>query len=294
VTIQSGTSFDGAGYARDDLLSVAGASPEAVARHDKQAWLSLFSEEAVVEDPVGATPVRCVIDRETSSRDSSQLERFYETFIASNDIVFQVHNDIVAAGMVARDATIEITSSTWLTTSVHIYVLYELVEEDGRLKIARLAAHWELFNMVRQVTGRGWPGFKMMTVLGFRMLRFQGFSGILSYMRGFSGIGREGKDAVLKFMKGVNERDVDLLSRLVDSRNDEASIEFPVGGRTFSPASLVDEIDAQVSASDLISAGWVIAFQLDITSGQDSRRGIGLFEFTPKTRKIKRARFFWD
>jgi len=292
--IESNEHSDMSSYTRDDLLSVAGASPEAVARHDKKAWLALFSKEAIVEDPVGTAPVRCVIDRGTSSRDSSQLERFYETFIASNDIVFHVHNDIVAAGIVARDVTIEITSSTGLTNSVHTYALYELVEEDGCLKIARLAAHWELFDMVKQVTGRGWPGVKMMTVLGFRMLRHKGFSGILGYMRGFSGIGQEGKDVVLKFMKGVNERDVDLLSRLVDSRNDEASIEFPVGGRTFSPASLVEEIDAQVSVSDLISAGQVITFKLDITSNNNSRRGIGLFEFIPKTRKIKRARFFWD
>ena len=292
--IKSNAHSDITGYTRDDLLNTAKASPEAVARHDKQAWLSLFSSGAIVEDPVGTSPSRCVPDAKTGEKDISQLERFYNTFIAPNDIVFHVHNDIVAGGVVVRDVDIEITASTGLITIVHIYVLYELTDEDGNLKVARLAAHWELLHMVKQVAGRGRHGFKMMIVLGCRMLRFQGLRGILGYMRGFSGVGRDGKDVVLEFIKGMNERDAGLLSRLIDSHSGKDVIEFPYGGRTFSPLNLVEEIDAHLSASDLISAGWATAFRLDIKSDQDSRQGIGLFEFIPKTRKVKRARFFWD
>ena len=35
------------------LLDVVNASPEAVAQHDKTAWLDLFAASGVVEDPVG-------------------------------------------------------------------------------------------------------------------------------------------------------------------------------------------------------------------------------------------------
>ena len=41
----------------EDLLELARQSPAAVAVHDKKAWLGLFADRHVVEDPVGGRPV---------------------------------------------------------------------------------------------------------------------------------------------------------------------------------------------------------------------------------------------
>ena len=42
----------------EELLELVGRSPAAVAIHDKQAWLELFSHSAAVQDPAGTTPHR--------------------------------------------------------------------------------------------------------------------------------------------------------------------------------------------------------------------------------------------
>ena len=42
----------------EELLELVNRSPAAVAIHDKQAWLELFSRAAVVQDPVGTAPHR--------------------------------------------------------------------------------------------------------------------------------------------------------------------------------------------------------------------------------------------
>ncbi|NQT73671.1 MAG: hypothetical protein HQ553_13020 [Chloroflexi bacterium] len=274
-------------YSSDDLLKVAEASPEAIATHDKQAWLSLFSEQGIIEDPVGIAPFR----RVKSGGDDDPLERFYETFIAPNEIKLNVSRNIVAGNAVVRDVNIEIKSSTGLTINVPTYVLYELVEEDGNLKVARLAAHWELFSMVKRVISRGWPGLKMMTVLGFRMLKIQGIGGVWGYMKGFFGIGRSGKNSVLSFVEALNSKNTERLVGLFTS--DNSGIEYPFGDESVKPDSFVSSANGSISVSDLISAGMVTGFRFEVKGQESENSGIGLFKFDSKTRKIKSARFYF-
>ncbi len=273
-------------YTREELINVAAASPEAVARHDKQAWLSLFAKQAVVEDPVGTAPHRRI-----DERDMGALDRFYETFIAPNEIIFHVHADVVAANIVLRDVDIEITAATGLVTSVHTYAMYELVEEAGRLKIARLAAHWELLPMIKQVLGRGVPGLRMMASLGSRMPRIQGIAGVLGYMRGFGGIGRKGKATVREFVQAINEGNTARLTGLFADASD-AAIELPAGKHHLITALMSDSDRIHLTVSEIISAGMTTSFRFDISLDGTFRNGIGLFEFTRQNGKLERARFF--
>ena len=80
---------------RHESLVAVGGSPAAVAAHDKEGWLSLFTPSAVVNDPVGSAP----------HRGPAQLSRFYDTFIAPNTIGFQVNHDVVCGASVLRDVT---------------------------------------------------------------------------------------------------------------------------------------------------------------------------------------------
>lgn len=280
--------FDVSGYTREELLQFAKGSAEAVARHDKSAWLSLFSERGVVEDPVGSEPHQLTARRGKESK----LGRFYDTFIAPNHITFHVHQDIVTGSTVVRDVDIEVTSSTGLVTRVPTYIIYELTEEKGQVRILRLAAHWELRTMVRHVMGQGWPGVKMMTVFGLRMARIQRLTGIWGYMKGFSGVHQGGKDRVRDFVKAMEAGDGGALRGLFAAEN--GGIEFPAGGRVFDIPSLVSSVDGGLSASDLISSGPATAFRFAVQSAGSSRRGVGIFEFDRKSLKITRARFFWD
>lgn len=274
-------------YTHQDMLDVAEASPAAVARHDKQEWISLFASQAVVEDPVGAAPHHRVNERDTGA-----LDKFYETFIAPNNIVFHVYTDIVTAREVVRDVDIEIMAPSGLTTSVHAYVLYELVEEGGQLKLARLAAHWELLPMIKQVLRQGLAGLRMTTSLGMRMFRVQGIGGMMDYMRASGGIGRRGKKTVREFVKAINEGNTASLTGLFADVS-SAVIELPAGKHYLIPALLGDSERIHLTVSELISAGMTTSFRFDISLDGIFRHGVGLFEFTRENGKLDRARFFW-
>ena len=276
-------------YDRNDLLSVASASPKAVLKHDKREWLSLFTRNAVVEDPVGSAP-----HRRAAGKKIDPLEKFYDTFIAPNQITFHVYSDTVIADTVVRDVDIEIMAPSGLITHVHSYAMYELTEEDGQIKIARLAAHWELFPMVKQVLGGGIAGLRMVTSLSLRMPRIQGISGALGYVRGFTGIKRKGKDVVTKFVAAFNQGDFIQLSELFVNPA-EAVIELPAGKHYLITALLSDSERIHMTVSDLISAGMTTSFRFDVSLEGVFRHGIGLAEFSrEKKGKLACIRFYWN
>ncbi|MBW2235721.1 MAG: nuclear transport factor 2 family protein, partial [Deltaproteobacteria bacterium] len=159
---------------RQRFLDAAKASPECVAKHDKAGWLALFAEDGVVEDPVGSAPNRKGRFRGRSRSGDDELGRFYETFIAPNEIRFEVLRDIVSGTEVVRDVLIHTTLSTGLQVSVPAYLIYEMTEEDGEIRIARLAAHWELPRLSLQTLRGGLQGWTSMLRLSGKMLRIQG------------------------------------------------------------------------------------------------------------------------
>ncbi|WP_369027938.1 nuclear transport factor 2 family protein, partial [Nocardia farcinica] len=52
------------------LLAAVQASPRAVAAHDRQTWVGLFTADATVRDPVGARP----------HTGRAAIEKFFDTF----------------------------------------------------------------------------------------------------------------------------------------------------------------------------------------------------------------------
>ena len=78
-------------FSKDQMLAVVNASPAAVAAHDKSQWLGLFSRQGIVEDPVGSA----AHVRKAGLQAVDPLDPFYETFIAPNDIRFEVERDLV-------------------------------------------------------------------------------------------------------------------------------------------------------------------------------------------------------
>ena len=274
-------------FTHEEMLETAKASPAAVARHDKEEWLSLFAEDGVVEDPVGTTPHKA-----GGSVGKLALDRFWDTFIAPNAITFHVNQDIVATRHVVRDVNIEIKSSTGMVLQVPTHILYELCEENGKLKVARLAAHWELLGMVWQVMTSGWAGIKMMTLQTINMFKSQGLSGVRGYMRGFTGVSGKGKGAVRRFVEAVNGKDIGLLSGLFDTRSD--GIEFPVGGATFTTSEFLEENQLDLSVTDLKSTGYCTTARFTAHVGGAKHEGIAIFDFDRGSRRLQRVRFFWD
>ena len=74
------------------MLACVSASPEAVAAHDRAAWLGLFAENAEIHDPVGSRP----------HAGPAAIACFYDTFIAPNTIHFEVAHELACGDSVAR------------------------------------------------------------------------------------------------------------------------------------------------------------------------------------------------
>ena len=278
----------------EELLELVSRSPAAVAIHDRKAWLELFSRAAVVQDPVGTAPHRRTVSGEGAASGEDPLGRFWETFIAPNRISFTSYQDIVIGDEVVRDVLIRSELGNGITIEVPAYLIYRTTEENGEARIEALMAHWELRGMVRQVIAAGLAGLSTMIQLGWRMLKIQGAAGVLGFAQGiFRGIFGRGRRAVRDFAATLNARDEKALVGLLDG--EETLIEYPAGVGE-SVREFLDGAgrDLRIDVSGLTSAGWSSSCVFRANRGDVTHRGVAFFEFNPKTRKIRSARFFWN
>jgi hypothetical protein len=109
----------------------------------------------------------------------------------------------------------------------------------------------------------------------------------------YKGILGKGIKAANAFAAAVNASDETAFTKLFDSG---ATIEFPVGSN---PIAAVDFLksagkDVKLEIKNLRSGGWFTSGAVDVTSGSSSKHGAVFFEFSPKTKKIVSARFFWS
>ena len=276
---------------REKLYELVKRSPELVDRHDREGWLGLFSSEAVVEDPVGAGLNRKGKDWR-SDRDG--LSRFYDIFIAPNDIKFTVNQDIVVGNEVVRDVLIRTRLPNGAVSEVVAYLIYRGVEEGGEVKLASLQAHWDFKgNAMRLLRNNGLKGIVASTAQFWSMLRIQGLKRVMEYLGAmYKGIFKKGVAVVNSFATAVNAGDEAGLARLCEPN---ARIEFPAGKRIPASDFLKGEGKGlRLEGSGLLSAGWYTSCVFDAQGGGVRRHGVAFSQFNPKSKKIVAARFFWE
>lgn len=254
-------------------LAAVEASPAAVAVHDKASWLALFTQDAVVNDPVGSKQHSTPAAR----------ERFYNTFIAPNAIRFAVDVDCISDMTVVRDLTINTAMPSGLRLGVPTHIRYQLAVVDGALRVRGLYAHWELRPMIAQVLRGGLPGLKTICSLSVNMLRHQGLGGALGFMRGFGGVGASGKRRAQAFLCAVQER---CASNALAQCADQAVLTLPDGTPT-DAQTLVSACD-KLHWHKMIAAGRYVSVSVEL----DGRRGLLLFEFTGRGKRISALHWF--
>jgi hypothetical protein len=256
-----------------ELLAAVERSPALVAVHDRAGWCALYAADGQINDPVGSRP----------HQGREAIERFYDTFIAPNQIRFNVDHDRVCGMSVMRDLTIRTTMSTGVALSVPMHLRYDLVEEAGALKIRRLYAHWELPVMVLQLLKAGLLGLWTAIKLGPQLIRNQGIGGVLGFMRGFFGHGRAGKRAAIAFLEAAGRVDATAMARLLAPG---ARLELPFGTAVELPALASALRDVQwrkvIGAGDYVTA----------TVQFGTQRGVALFGFERDPRKISSVQVF--
>jgi ketosteroid isomerase-like protein len=105
----------------------------AVQAKDREAWLALFADDAVVEDPVGP----------------SFLDEIGKGHRGHDAIRFELHDSFAAGSEVANVATIHMTLAGGATTRCEGVFVYR-VREDG--KLVSLRAFWEVDRMMATLT----------------------------------------------------------------------------------------------------------------------------------------------
>jgi ketosteroid isomerase-like protein len=114
-------------------------SMAAIESKDRDGWLVLFAEDAVVEDPIGPS----MLDPEgLGHRGHDAIGRFFDDVIAPNDkITFKIDLSYQAGPEVANVGTIDITfPGGKQIASVDLVSTYR-IGPDGLLESLR--AYWE-------------------------------------------------------------------------------------------------------------------------------------------------------
>ncbi len=113
-------------------------SMEAVEAGDREGWLGLFAADAVVEDPIGESPLD-PSGRGHRGRDA--IATFYDTVIGPNEVTFRIDQSWAAGDEVANVGTI--TTKMGDGTVVHTDGVFTYrVNENG--EVVALRAYWEM------------------------------------------------------------------------------------------------------------------------------------------------------
>ena len=118
-------------------------SAAAVQAKDKTAWLALFADDAVVQDPVGKS---FLDETGEGHRGLDAIGAFFDNNIAPvESIRFELHDSFAAGDEVANVATIHMTLPGGATSRCEGVFVYR-VRDDG--KLISLRAFWEVDRML--------------------------------------------------------------------------------------------------------------------------------------------------
>jgi hypothetical protein len=260
----------------DDLMAVVAASPAAVAAHDKQRWLELWSANYVIEDPVGSRPVRAgERDRRSGGQigrsggqigrsggqSNGPLSRFWDSFIAANDVVFDVHHDFIDGARIVRDVTVRTTLPSGVHAVTPAHLVYDLVVEAGTVKIQRMAAHWEVAPVFAQLIKPTVPHLRALASSNVRMLRYLGVGATIRFVGAIRSVGQSGKRAVLDAVTRAAQGDPDAAA-LVGARVPGDLTKVIASGDTVTASCTVDAAPAVVVAALNRRTRQIVSFDL--------------------------------
>jgi hypothetical protein len=111
---------------------------------DKKNWLALFDKDAIVQDPIGKSP----LDPEGNGHQGiAAIEKFYDTVIANGDIEFNILESIPCAKECANYAQIvNLVGEVKIETKM--IVIYQI---NSNNKIQSLRAFWDYQKMEDQL-----------------------------------------------------------------------------------------------------------------------------------------------
>lgn len=113
------------------------ASLEAVKTKQRDLWLSLFAEDAIVEDPVGKSP----FDPDGKGHQGREaIARFYDTVVAQNtSFEYRIREAYACGNEVASAATFVISNAQASDHEIDLIVVHKANDEG---KLVSIRAFW--------------------------------------------------------------------------------------------------------------------------------------------------------
>ncbi|HXN61361.1 MAG TPA: nuclear transport factor 2 family protein [Acidimicrobiales bacterium] len=114
-------------------------SRAAVAAGDREGWLALFADDAVVQDPIGPSP----FDPDgTGHHGRAAIAAFYDSVIANSETIQFEFTESYLCGAEAAEVGIIRTTLAGGTHQAVVNGVYTY-RSDGAGKIAALRTYWE-------------------------------------------------------------------------------------------------------------------------------------------------------
>ncbi len=118
--------------------SASHRSMQAVRQKTRQAWIDLFADDAIIEDPVGVSP----LDPEGKGhRGKAAIAAFWDANIAPNTIEFDIWHSYACGSEVANVGKITTTMPNGMQAVAEGVFMYKV---NAAGKLLSLRAFWEL------------------------------------------------------------------------------------------------------------------------------------------------------
>ena len=125
--------------------AVSKKSIAAVQAKRKEDWLALFAPDAVIEDPVGKSPID---PTGHGHRGMEAIGKFWDNQIATNTIQFTVRESYASGSECANVGTIAIGMPNGMKARCDGVFTYK-VNDAG--KLVSLRGHWEFDEMMKTI-----------------------------------------------------------------------------------------------------------------------------------------------
>jgi steroid Delta-isomerase len=120
-------------------------SMQRVQAKDKNGWLTLFAEDAVIEDPVGISPLD---PTGNGHRGREAIGRFWDTVIAPGNVAMRVRESYASGNECANVVSLVNRMASGVEIGTDCVIVYR-VDEQGR--IVSLRAFWEFEKIAAQL-----------------------------------------------------------------------------------------------------------------------------------------------
>ncbi len=122
-------------------------SMQAVQAKTKQAWLDLFTDDAIIEDPVGISP----LDPEGKGQvGKAAISAFWDHHIAENHIEFDIRQSYACGNEVANVGVIATALPNGMRALAEGVFVYKV---NAAGKLVSLRAFWEFERMLGSLGG---------------------------------------------------------------------------------------------------------------------------------------------